>query len=173
MPRKGGVPENLKPFKKGHVRVGGMKLGQKTTATILREMLDQDPETFLLPITDDTTKKEKFVRQMREMKKRKIKSVKDLIMFRTINKAAQGDARALEWTNKNIYEEAGTKIEHSGNIGVDLSKLDVTKIPNDLLDAIITNNGILTNDQLQQLQQCQTANSSSSVEDGSGETSTE
>lgn len=146
MPRKGGVPENLKPFKAGHARVGGMKLGQKTTATILREMLEQDPETFLLPITDDKEKKDKFTRQIKEMKKRKIKSVKDLIMFRTINKAAQGDARALEWVNKNIYEEAGIKVEHTGELSFDINNIDFSKLTTEQIEVIAS--GRVTRDQL-------------------------
>ena len=150
MPRKGGVPENLKHFKKGHAKLGGSKPGCKHTSTILREMLEQDPEAFLLPITDDAARKEKFIKQMREMKKRKIKSVKDLIMFRTVNKAAQGDARALEWMNKNIYEEAGTKVEHSGNIGIiDVKNVDLSKLTPDQLKQLA--DGTCTSDQLRGL----------------------
>lgn len=169
MPRKGGMPENLKPFKKGHVRIGGMKLGQKTTATILREMLEQDPETFLLPITEDKDKKEKFVKYHRELKKRKIKSVKDLIMFRTINKASQGDARALEWVNKNIYEEAGIKIDHTGNVGIDINKIDFAKIPDAMLNAIIKNNGVITDEQRRELQQLQSKPTFDVIENDNGE----
>lgn len=111
-------PENLIPhqFKKGHAKFGGIKKGERQFATIMREMLKAEPDRFL--ILDD--RKKDFVKKLR---RKGVLTMKDLISYKQIAKAANGDQRATEKIIKQIGEDVGDKLEISTNTARNLSEL--------------------------------------------------
>lgn len=155
MARKGGNPALKKhQFKKGHSRMGGIKPGQKTTKVILREFMERDVEEFFIPPSKDDDGGVKAINRFNSYKKALknlgITSVKEAILYKAMQQAFYGDSRAREWLNKNIYEEAGTIIEHSGNIGIiDVKNIDLSKLNPDQLKQLA--DGTFTSDQLRGL----------------------
>jgi hypothetical protein len=154
MARKGGNPELKKhQFKKGHSKMGGMKTGQKTTKVILREFMERDVEEFFIPPLKDVDGGErainKFNSYQKALKVRGITTVKEAIIFKATQQAYIGDRQAREWVNKNIGEEAGVKIEHSGEMAIDINNIDFSKLTKEQIRAIA--DGKITRDQLTEL----------------------
>jgi ribosomal protein L17 len=89
MPRKGGVPENLKPFKTGDSRIN-MKGRPPSLATELKALLSEQ-------ITDKSTGK-------KMEKSRAILSV-------LITMAIKGDIRAIQEVLDRLYGKAKQEIE--------------------------------------------------------------
>ena len=112
-------PENIIPhqFKKGHGNIGGgAKKGQKQFATILREMLKAAPEKFL--VLDDA--KKEYVKKLR---KKGVLTMKDLISYKQLTLAANGNQRATEKVIKQIGEDVGDKLEISTTTARNISEL--------------------------------------------------
>jgi hypothetical protein len=103
-----GRIENLTPFKKGHAALKGCgrPKGSFSFGTIIKKMLTTNPEKFLNLCAEDKT-------LLLRLKKHgiKIKNVKDLISLKVINKAADGDLKAIEWIAKQVSDDVGEHME--------------------------------------------------------------
>lgn len=108
MSKTGGNIENLTPFKKGHAPLQGCgrPKGSYSFAVIIKKMLEEKPENFLNLCTEDKN-------ILLELKKHgiKIKHVKDLITYKAISKAAEGDFKFIDWIAKQVGEDAGERME--------------------------------------------------------------
>jgi len=98
-PRK----EFLKPFEKGHARVGGMKKGQKTFATIMKEQMAKLPSNFLMLNEEGKIK-------MRALEKMGIANIKELITYQQLQKASKGDLASTAFLVKQTGEDLGDKL---------------------------------------------------------------
>jgi hypothetical protein len=96
--------KNLTPFKRGHKNLGaGAKKGSKHFTTILKEMLRAEPCKFLM-LND------KGKAKIATLKKKGVRSMKELILYQQLQKASKGDQRSTELIIKQSGEDAGEKI---------------------------------------------------------------
>jgi len=107
MPRKGGVPENLKPAKKGEVR--NPKGRPKGTSKVdmlrtLREMLQQKRRAQVGGI-------------------RKTYTIEEIIVARWVEKAASGNAQFLKMMVEQLHGYPTAKHEIEGNIGFTMEEM--------------------------------------------------
>lgn len=88
--------------------------------------------------------------------------------------AAKGKTEDARWwlTHKKPENWADkTRIEHSGSVSMNISNLDVEKMPTELLNEIIKNNGSITDENIKKkLEQYQSSSPTTSSESGEGET---
>lgn len=125
MPNNPNAIDNLVYRQKGDPPLpgAGRPKGSRSLKTILREMLDLDPEEFLL-VNEGDEKVKKL------LKSRNIQSAKDLINYRLIASATNGNLDAI----KAVYKESGEaeadilNVNFSVDIDKTLSTLSAEKL---------------------------------------------
>lgn len=118
-------PENIANHKrkKGDPPLpgAGRPKGSRATSTILSEMMSQDPEEFLSLDQDGK-------RKIQMLKKLGIGDVKDVIMYKMIQKAVSGNQRAIEWIVKQIGEDQGDKLHVAATGQLDFSAMSTDEL---------------------------------------------
>lgn len=104
MAKKGGNPQNLKDFKKGHDprrNLKGHPKGQRNLSTILREMLSEEVEVTI------------------DGKKAKVQ-FQDVLVRKLVKKANEGDLRAIQecFNRTEGMPKQKTEVETTGNITI-------------------------------------------------------
>ena len=106
--------QNLTPYKKGEARarINGQKGGKKSVRvrsvkTILKSFLELEPEqVFAL------SEKEEQVAKI--LKKLKCETAKDLVYWKLLEKAKNGDINAIKMVSEHIGEDPGTILKVGG-----------------------------------------------------------